>query len=659
MGGFTIMSNKRSKRNKKNVTFSTNGYIQRYFGKEIGRILVPSNRNIQNCEIPYVSHQEAENVLGDCLVGDAIKDKSLVFTGLTGSGKTTILRHVFGLETNSNKPFIQNNTLIIPVDFNRSQPSAQDAILSSLRAAIQELTATYDIDFPDINNNKFYEYINKRRPDFLFLNPKHNQLTQSGEKMNTFLEKMPLTFASCQLQYVMDQDMCKIKLVVLIIDNIEAFVDPNAKDSKTRHLAPVIEAFRLAECIIQRGDTTDWCFNMLIACRHHIWRIMKGEFSTDISESSLLQSYVTTECPYDLENPVKVNAIIKKREEVFSRKQRDIKKWNESVKVVNTVLQTMENCIGDFVMELELKDLRKSMLKMQELILHKGLQRKSDEEIMGAFQIDSIEQFDLTRVNLIKVIGLGNQKYYADSNSIIPNLLFNEQKRGIELYPLLTLKYFLVQCGFKEPAWDNPVSISDFYEKMKFIFGYDDGILDNLFGQSVRYLLQHRLLLRSADQSQNEVPGLSFEDIKKIEYVYVSGAAVKLWEELGKSSALFQLFLDDIWLDEDSDFFEDDGNDIEHCVKYLNELQLIERKIYNQAENLSSRAKERYIEAFGEEPICKQLVNGLIASLKTISTSDDFRTQSRINTAKETLFLANNISAILVEWEKTRKSKKI
>lgn len=30
--------------------------------------------------------------------------------------------------------------------------------------------------------------------------------------------------------------------------------------------------------------------------------------------------------------------------------------------------------------------------------------------------------------------------------------------------------------------------------------------------------------------------------------VYVSGAAVKLLEKHGKSSALFQLFLDDIWL---------------------------------------------------------------------------------------------------------------
>ncbi len=198
------------------------------------------------------------------------------------------------------------------------------------------------------------------------------------------------------------------------------------------------------------------------------------------------------------------------------------------MKVVNTILQTMENSIADFVMQLELKDIRKSMSKMQELILHKGLQKKSDEEIdFGAFQIDSVEQFDLSRVNLIRTIGLGSYKYYADSNSIIPNLLFNDQQEGNELHLLLTLNYFLIRCGYSEPTWDNSISIFDFYKTMQFIFGYSIDDINFIFGRVIRFLIQHRLLLRSADQPQDEVPGLSLEEGKKAEYVYGSGAAVK------------------------------------------------------------------------------------------------------------------------------------
>lgn len=646
----------RKKRNKVNKTFNTDGYIKKYFGNEIGRILVPNTRNLQNSEIPYVCHQEAEDTLNNSLICDPYKDKSIVFTGLTGSGKTTILRHVFGLEANANKAITKDNTIIIPIDFNRSQSSAQDAILSSLRVAVQNIVDTYKIDYPDISNENFFKYINNRRPDFLHLEPKHDHSTLPRERMEVFLDKMPTPFASCQLQYVMDQPICNLQLVVLIVDNIEAFLDSNAKNSKSRYLAPVIEAFRLAECIGQRGVQTKWCFNMVIACRHHIWRIMKGEFMDNTQENALLQSYVTTEKPYDLTNPISVNAIIQMREEVFSHRHRDPQKWDEAVKVVNTVLGTMENSIGDFVMQLELKDLRKSMSSMQELILHKGLQKKTDEEIAaGAFQIDSIEQFDLTRVNLIRTIGLGNRKYYADLSSSIPNLLFNDQQEGIELRLLLTLNYFLIRCGYAEPAWDNSISIPEFYEKMKSIFGYDDDELINLFGRSVWFLIQHRLLLRSADQPQGEVPGLSLEEIKNIEYIYVSGAAIKLWEELGKSSALFQLFIDDIWFDESSNFFEDNGNDIEHCIEYLNTLQKIEKKIYNSAKNNSIRAVEEYTETFGVTPICKQLAKGLIASLEAISTSEGTGLQSRREMAKRTLKKAYTLYADLINWERSRK----
>lgn len=341
---------------------------------------------------------------------------------------------------------------------------------------------------------------------------------------------------------------------------------------------------------------------------------------------------------------------------MFSRKSRNPQKWNEAVTVVNTVLQTMENSISDFVMQLELKDLRKSMSRIQELILHRGLQRQSDDEIdEGAFQIDSLEQFDLTRVNLVRTIGLGDRKYYSDSSSVIPNLLFNEQQEGLELFVLLTLQYFLLQCGYAEPAWDNSVSIPEFYDKMKYIFGYDESEVGNFFGRAISFLIQHRILLRSADQPQGEVPGLSLDEVKKIEYVYVSGLAVKLWEELRKSSVLFQLYMDDIWLDEKMDFFGDDGNDIEHCVEYLIVLQKAEKKIFNIAKNSSSSCAESYIEAFGADSVCKQLVNGLIASLDTIITSGDSRLQSRVETAKKTLKKAKEISNEIKRWEEARR----
>jgi hypothetical protein len=306
-------------------------------------------------------------------------------------------------------------------------------------------------------------------------------------------------------------------------------------------------------------------------------------------------------------------------------------------------MKKMDNGIGEFVKQLELKDMRKSLLKMQELIIHKGLQKKSDEEIAGAFQIDSVDQFDLSRVNLIKVLGLGNTKYYTNKDNLIPNLLINEQEEGMELYALLTLNYFLRASGYVEATWDNSISIPLFYNKMKNIFGFNEEIQKNIFGKAIQFLINNRLLLRSADQPQDDVPGIGLNNVNDIEFVYVSGAAVTLWNELGKSSALFQLYLDDIWLDEDSSYFEENGNDIEHCLEYLTYLIDVEQKIFNLAANRGKRAKDDYLRAFGEKAICRQLLQGLISSLVVITASDDNKATARITKAKSTLKEANDV----------------
>lgn len=651
-----MVTKMRNKRNRKNQIIPTGGYIKKYLGTDITRILATSNRNFKNCNMPYVHHEEAETFIEGALSRDIFEDKSKVLTGLTGSGKTTIIRHICKSENNLSNCVIDDNKIIILIDFNRPQVSADEALCSNLRAAIEKIVIKYKIDYPDYNNKNFYEFIKQTGADYLNYKKNLNLTTPFQDRMRVFDEKLPAVYSSYQLQYVMDSENCDLNLAVLIIDNVEASVNFQAKNSREKYLQPIISSFQIAECIQGRGISTKWSFNMLIACRHHIWRIIKGEFRDNSPENSLLQSYVTTEAPYDLVNPVRIDEIVKKREEVLRSNIRDPEKWDMAVQVVNTILEKIENDIGDFVLQLELKDIRKSMQKILELTLHKGLQKQSDDFIAsGAFQINSVEQFDLSRVNLIRIIGLGDKKYYSDLTSIIPNLLYNEQQEGIELYVLIALKYFLKQCNYAEPTWDNSILISKFYESIAIIFNNDAHILSN-FNFVIKYLIQHRLLLRSADQSQDDVPGLATEEIKLIEQVYVSGKSVKLWNELGKSSALFQLFLDDIWFEDDLDYFSDDGNNIEHCVTYLEYLIVVEKRIFYSVENISHDLAGFYLKEFGIMPVTKQLVYGLISSLEAISSSNDLNNQLRVRKAQDTLKKARSILNELEEWESERRN---
>lgn len=646
----------KKKRNRDNVAQRQDGYIKKYFDKEIHRILVPNINNIQSTTVPYVDNIDAEEALSDCLVADPFADRSLLFTGLTGSGKTTILRHVFRLENNANEAHLFDSTIVIPIDFNRAQKNAQIAFLTSIRGAVDCICKRFQIGYPEIDNQEFFEFVKNCRSDFLFFDPYYGPSLPFSERLRLFADKLPETYASCQLQYVMGHDNCELNLAVLVVDNIEAFSLPNSKNGCSRYLSPIIEALKLAECIKQRAKPTKWSFNLVIACRHFAWRIMTGHHDVNLDESALLQSYITTTEPYDLYKPVSVNSIVKKRDEVFARKQRDPIKWRTAVKVVNTVLSTMDATVGDFILKLELKDLRKSLALMSQVVLNKGLQRKPNEEIQsGAFQIDSVEQFDLTRVNIIRVIGLGNKKFYSNDYSIIPNLLYNEQQEGMELYVLLTLKYFLIQCDYSEPHWETSVSIQYFYNRIRDLFGFStDETLVGPFDKAVHFLIRNRLLLRSADQQQDEVLGLSIKEIKNIEHVYVSSSAIALWNELSKSSALFQLYIDDIWLDESSDYFLDDGNNIEHCLEYLHTLFDQEKRIFNAARNISSRHVNMYKNCFDSTPICSQLLSGLICSLNAIIKSGDTTSKPRIDKARTALNKANEFKSTLDLWSRTR-----
>lgn len=621
----------RRKRNRDNPIRNTDGYIKKYFGSDISKILVPSIKNIQNVPTPYVEHKEAESVLRELLSGDTEKDKSMVFTGLTGSGKTTILRHVFGIEDNSNSVKIDNKTIIIPIDFNRSQVEAQTAILSSMRSAVEYLCEEYDIDQPTLDNKDFYTFVKKLRNDFTNIEVKINSKIPQEEILRAFYNSEAVAFTSCQLQYVLNSEKCEIELVILIVDNVEGFDGQGEK--RLKYLQPVIKALRLYDCIGQRKQPTKWCFNMVIACRHYIVRLLKGEEDENGSESTLLESFITSERTYDLRKPVEINQIVEKREDVFSRNQHT-QRWKISVLVVQTVLQKMEGTLGDFIVQMELKDLRKSMASMQELILHSGLQRKTEEEInaSGAFQINSAAQFDLSRINLIRTYALGNLTYYSEK-SRVPNLMFNEREEGLELYPLLTIKYFLERSGYEEPSWENSISIETFYQTMKDLFVFNEPKMKRFFKTSIYYFIKHRVLLRSADQHQDEVPGLTTKEIRKIENVYVSGATVRLWNELKESSALFQLYMDDIFVEEDSDYLGPNGNDIEHCFEYLKYLWKKEMRIFNSVKNQSDEKVRNYIQCFGKEPVCYQLAKGLLHSLEYIGNHD---TTSKGKKAKKT-----------------------
>lgn len=639
------------KRNRMNIRTDTDGYIKSYFKDEINLLLTPRDNMVRSSESPYVRHERAERFLEHYNRPNEQQDRIVFFTGLTGSGKTTILKNYFHFgirEEIRSKINEETRTVLIPIDFNFTQVDAEKAIMGSLRAAADKICEQYGISYPDTEDEAFYEYVVERREGLIYGDPDfhkhtHAQRLEAIKERDSFSGEKILE--SCRFQYIMDQSE-KLDHVLIIIDDVEAFSD------QEKPLEPIIHAFKLAECFNHRGAKTTWMYSMIISCRHHIWRLMKERHMDDIPSRPLLQSFITNDQGFDLYDPVKIEPIVEKRQGVFGAKQRDLNKWDTAVKVVKDILFQADNDVGELIHQLELKNTRKSFELLRDLVLNKNLQRVSAiDTAPGAFRIDSVEQFDITRVNLIRQFGLGSWQYYANEHSEIPNLLYNlpATERDIEVYPLLTLKYFLRLCNYEEPEWQIYYQISHFLRRTHYIFGYTDEVNDETFGRAARYLIKNRMLLRSKDQDQKETAELQYEArLREIEMVYVSGAAICLWNELRESSALFQLFIDDVWLPRNSDYFGDDGNDIEHCANYLIQLWKKEQRIYHAADNLMHA--QDYCDLFGRKPVCLQLLIGLERSLNKICDSMDEKSADRKRSAAKTLQRIVKLKTEMRDW---------
>lgn len=301
-----------------------------------------------------------------------------------------------------------------------------------------------------------------------------------------------------------------------------------------------------------------------------------------------------------------------------SSKQSD-SKWNVAMGVVRELIERVDSNIGPLVLDLSLKNIREALYKIKQIVFNRlWIQRDFVMNHSGAFEITDIRQYNTSSASLIRALGMNESRVYNSQESIIPNLLHNELNGQTELFPLLTLAYFLKFANYGEMSWDSSIRVSYFMETQESLF--QSAAYTRNFQTALAYLIENRLLLRSYDQDQLDSTDLNGKSAKTIEYVYVPSRAVKLWDLLSEKSVLFEMYLDDIWMDNSArrhnkpQFRGFDSENFGLCLDYLSTLVDIEAAIYSQAVNVQGNG-QMYHDTFGPVPICSQLLQGLRNSL--------------------------------------------
>ena len=622
-------------RTKYNAKYSTgtqssrhNSNIEKYLEKEINYLLNPSGDNFTQTEFSniYVRNPEAEDALMQ-YTEHTQSNNTFILTGLTGSGKSMLIRYVFNIH--SIKPHVSDDrkNIIIPFNFNNI-PSGnipvqfQRMMHSACDCLLEEFEGLRRVEE---NEEEFYSFIKERRADMIYVGDRYPQPSKR-EVLANICETMPLAFFSSMFKFYLNQrEVCSIDNVIFVLDDIEGIRIDDMDDCGDRRrveLLPIKMVLELITCMEnQNGEVVEWSLNTIISCRHYVYRLMHSvTYNVDRLYTQALEAY-SLNSRYDLKKSPSIMDIINKRFTAVPAQHRDDKeKWEKAMGVVLELLDTIDAGVCQFVLDLRLKNIRETLSCLKELVFNKRwIQRECSEDVSGAFKIGDISQYKPTYASLIRAIGMNESNVYNSSNSLIPNLLYNGEHGELDLFPLLALKYALCRANYHESNWDDPpIKASIFYAEIDKLFNEKN--ITEKFQASFHYLIEHRLLLRNADQEQIDNDRLSRDNIQSVERVYVPGVAVTLWNMLGQSSVLFEMYVDDIWLDNSkrnysSQFsrgFIDDK--FELCLDYVEILSSIERELFLLAYNCTGN-EVMYYKLFGKESISGYLLSGLEHSL--------------------------------------------
>lgn len=601
-----------------------NNNIEKYLKEEIDFLLAPSANQLNgiNFNDIYIPMPLAENFLSSTLK-KSHSDKVLYLTGLTGSGKSMVLKKVFQFDHMT--PKIHNNNLIIPFTFDgfsngtisegaSVNHNIERTFQNMLDCACEIIEKTYsDIKRVQGNEEDFLDTVRKNRGDFTQI-PDAWPRPSNDERILHFMKNNPIPFWTSVLKFYLNQDTCSINNVIILIDDVEGVGEKS-------ELIPIKIAYKILTCLENTDRTRDWSSHLVISCRHYVYRLIVQNDST--LEYQHIETYPEPESLH-LDQSLTVTKIVEKRYEAIKKKSKG-NKWKNALQIVLEVISGIDNNVGAFLLNLKIQNMRKALSVTKRIVYNKlWIQRDYIESTAGAFTIDSVKDYNITQATLIRAIGMGESLIYHSDVSDIPNVMYNENER--DLYPLLVLKYCLKNKSNEYATWEDTINLDYFYEAIKRIFGENNDFHFCKFKQSTEYLIIKRLLLRSIDQLQDNTIPVNSDTVGSITKVYISNAAVDIWDLLEKNSILFEMYTDDIWMDNSDrpankkQFRGFDLDNYQAAINYLNILVEKEILLRNYAANLGKM--DDYENLFGNDFICEHLLKGLINSLKAFYKED-------------------------------------
>ncbi len=555
--------------------------------------------------------------------------------GLTGMGKTTLLRNYFKITDRDIK--ISDSDIIIYISFyyadllsDNPQKSIEKEIVKYLLRTVKKLL----IEHKEIYTNSekfwsdFYNFIISNKPTLLendkiipnssFFDDVFNPLSYDKiqEKLKKTCENNTLEYYSSLIKYILTK-IQKAYNIFIIFDDIES------KEEKF-HKTTVELARHLHSCFsaIENPRIT---IKTIIALRAYTFRCNIGRQSQARRESIQHDTILK-------KNSVNLLDIFNKRFEEIEETQltkvitKNIESYNQAKTQLYCVAKSLDRIGGHLIYNLSNYNLCDALLIYCNIMINLDWIAEDEAETSGAFQIDS-KNYRITTENLMYVIANMEVDNYMEKSGYVPNILYND-KEGTDLIAVYIIKYLLIN-GIDNIYGEKYITGSELLQKIRdlFVKRNDSNIRYEYWTEQINsvlnYLYNTGILFRSLydieDPNDSQIERKYDENFK----LYLSPRGKCLYTLLSKNAVLLELYRDDIYTDipnNDKLTVELSTVDVfDYLLKFLQTCYNLEKNNIGCAiPNL-----ELYQENVGNEYITSTLLEGVLKNISAYFKNKD------------------------------------
>ena len=539
--------------------------------------------------------------------------------GLTGMGKTSLLRNTFKIKNRDIK--INNKRIIIYISFYNSNlisdnpdKSVENEILKYLKRTIMLLMENPNIKKMSQDNFwiQFYDFVENNKPTLLtnedilpgldFYNKDMSLSDYKKQELKVFFDKDPLEYYTSLLKYLITLFNTNTE-IILIYDDIESKIELFHK--------PVVEIARHVQACLCATEGSIIKVKSLIALRAYTFRCNIGR-QLEARRESIIKDVLLKESPVSLVD------IFEKRFDYIVQHE-SIQK-TDSHKQAKSELDYVTNHINrigkDLIYRIANYNICEAMIIFCNVMTNLEWIAYGESETQGAFKIES-KNYKVTTDNIINAIASISQNAIDGTYSYLPNIFYNE-KDGTELIGLYIIR-LLINRRIDQIYGEKYIEGKEIVSEIKSIFvkNVDSSIRTEYWTSKINnvisYLYNSGILFRSVydieipDESQIE---RRFNDSYKL---YLSPRGSCIYQTLNKNASMLKLYINDIFQSDETGTTNNKSTTrlFNKILDYVDNIfHLEQRYIGNSIPDL-----DVYQEKIGSEFISSTLLTGIVIIL--------------------------------------------